>query len=191
MNGINETKNNKTIRKLTASAACLALCILLPFLSGNNPQLGSILGLMHIPVLLCGFAAGPVFAAATGFIAPLLRFLLFQSPPFAPLPYLPVPPGIAMMFELAVYGLVSGLLYNKLPKKPLYLYVSLVTAMLSGRLVWGASMLIISPFYDNPFTWAAFTAGAFVVALPGIILHIVIVPVIVMALQKARIIVDG
>jgi len=94
------------------------------------------------------------------------------------------------MFELAVYGLVSGLLYNKLPKKPLYLYVYLITAMLSGRLVWGASMLIISPFYDNPFTWAAFTAGAFVVALPGIILHIVVVPVIVMALQKVRVIID-
>jgi len=190
MNDIKETKNNTTVRKLTASAVCLALCVLLPFLSGNNPQLGSILGLMHIPVLLCGFAAGHVYAAMTGFIAPLLRFLLFQSPPFAPLPYLPVPPGIAMMFELAVYGLVAGLLYNKLPKKTLYLYVSLITAMLSGRLVWGAAMLIISPFYDSSFTWAVFTAGAFVVALPGIILHIIIVPVIVIALQKARVIVD-
>jgi len=185
-----ETKNKKAVMNLTASAVCLALCMLLPFLSGNNPQLGSILGLMHIPVFLCGFAAGPFYAAMTGFIAPLLRFLLFQSPPFAPLPYLPVPPGIAMMFELSVYGLAAGLLYNKLPKKPLYLYVALIAAMLTGRLVWGASMLIISPMYNSAFTWAAFTAGAFITAIPGIILHIAVIPLIVMALQKARIIGD-
>jgi len=35
------------------------------------------------------------------------------------------------------------------------------------------------------FTWSAFLAGAFTSAVPGIILHIVLIPVLVMALERA------
>ena len=174
------TQKNPLIQLLYA-AVCLALCMVLPFLTGQIPEIGSALSPMHIPVLLAGFLCGPWWALATGAIAPLLRFALFGMPPI-------FPTGLAMCFELATYGLVSGLLYAALPKKATSIYVSLITAMLAGRIVWGSAMAIISGVSGSTFTWAAFLAGAFVNAVPGIIVHILLIPVIVFALQKAKVI---
>ena len=103
------------IRKLTYSAVCLALCMILPFLTGQIPQIGSALCPMHIPVLLAGFLCGPWWAMAVGAVAPLLRFALFGMPPL-------FPTGAAMCFELAAYGLVSGLLYTRLMADALVSY---------------------------------------------------------------------
>jgi hypothetical protein len=64
-------------------------------------------------------------------------------------------------------------------------YVSLIIAMLAGRIVWGIVRVVLSGVSGAAFTWAAFMAGAFTQAIPGIILHIVLIPVIVLALQKA------
>lgn len=173
--------NAKThIRNLVAAAVCLALCLVLPFLTGQIPEIGNALCPMHIPVLLAGFVCGPWWALAVGFIAPLLRHLLFGMPPILI--------AIAMAFELATYGLVSGLLYKKLPKKTVNIYVSLIVAMLAGRVVWGVVKVIISGVSQVGFTWAMFLAGAFTTAIPGIILHIVLIPVLVLALQKAKVI---
>ena len=90
-----------------------------------------------------------------------------------------------MCFELAVYGAVSGGLYARLPRRTVNLYVSLLAAMLLGRVAWGAVRLVLSGLSGSAFTWAAFMAGAFTTAIPGIILHIVLIPVIVLALQRA------
>lgn len=155
----------------------LALALILPLLTGQIQQIGNALCPMHIPVLLCGFFCGPWYAMAVGFIAPLLRFLIFGMPPIMPI-------GIAMCFELLTYGLVSALLYKALPAKRQYIYVSLIGAMLAGRVVWGAARVIMFGLGKSEFGWAAFLSGAFVNAVPGIILQIVLVPVIVMALQK-------
>lgn len=170
--------NTNRIQRLVLAAICLALCMVLPFLTGQIPEIGSMLSPMHIPVLLCGFIAGPFWAAAIGLIAPVLRFALFGMPPLFPV-------GIAMCFELAVYGAVSGLLYSQLPKKTVNIYISLISAMLLGRIVWGVVQLLLSGVTGTAFTWAAFIAGAFTSAIPGIILHIALIPVIVMALQRA------
>lgn len=169
---------NKSYKNLVFSAVCLALCMLLPLLTGQLQQLGNALCPMHIPVLICGFIAGPWYAAAVGAIAPLLRFLIFGMPPIFPI-------GIAMCFELAAYGAVSGLLYKLLPKKTLNIYASLIAAMLSGRVVWGIVRAVLSGASGSPFTWQAFLAGGFINAVPGIILHILLIPVIVMALERA------
>lgn len=168
------------IRKLTYSALCLALCMVLPFLTGQIPQVGSALSPMHIPVLLAGFLCGPWWAMAVGAVAPALRFALFGMPP-------PFPTGAAMCFELATYGLVSGLLYARLPKRPRSIYIALITAMLAGRIVWGCAMVLLLSGGSAPFTWAAFLAGAFVNAVPGIVVHILLIPLIVLALRKAGI----
>lgn len=168
----------KTYKKMVFAAVCLALCMALPLLTGQIPQIGKALSPMHIPVLLCGFIAGPWYAAAVGAIAPLLRFMIFGMPKI-------FPTGIAMCFELSAYGLLSGALYAVLPKKPWCIYVSLITAMLGGRIVWGIASMAILAGTAEPFTWAAFVAGAFTNAVPGIILHIVLVPVIVIALKRA------
>ncbi|MBE5761769.1 MAG: ECF transporter S component [Clostridiales bacterium] len=170
--------NSSNIRKLVLSAICLALCMVLPFLTGQIPEIGSMLSPMHIPVLLCGFIAGPVWAAIIGAVAPLLRFVLFGMPPL-------FPTGLAMCFELATYGLISGMLYAKLPRKTVNIYVSLVLAMLVGRVVWGVVSFILLGISGSGFTWSAFLAGAFTSAVPGIILHIVLIPVLVMALERA------
>lgn len=165
------------IRKLTYAALFLALALVLPFLTGQIPQIGSALSPMHIPVLLCGFLVGWPWGLAVGFIAPLLRSVIFGMPVM-------VPGAVAMAFELAVYGLVSGILYRLLPKKKWSIYVTLIVAMLAGRVIWGIARLIIAGLSGNSFTWALFLAGAFTNAIPGIILHIILIPVIVMVLER-------
>ena len=166
------------IQKLAIAAVCLALCMVLPFLTGQIPEIGSMLCPMHIPVLLCGFLCGPAWAAVVGAIAPLLRFALFGMPPI-------FPTGVAMCVELAAYGAVSGLMYHLLPRKPLYIYVSLIVAMLSGRILWGIVRVVLAGLGASAFSWGAFIAGAFTSAIPGIILHIILIPLIVMSLQKS------
>ncbi len=169
---------NQNTKNLVTAAVCLALCMVLPFLTGQIPQIGSALSPMHIPVLLAGFLCGPWWAMAVGAVAPPLRFFLFHAPKL-------YPTGIAMCFELAAYGLVSGLLYRRLPKKPVNIYVSLIGAMLAGRVVWGAVQVLLSGVSGEPFTWTMFMAGAFLKAVPGIVVHIALIPVLVMALQRA------
>lgn len=173
---MNNRKNH--VLTLCTSAICLALCMVLPFLTGQIPQIGSALGPMHIPVLLCGFLCGPVLAAIVGAVAPLLRFALFGMPPL-------FPTGAAMCFELAAYGALSGLLYARLPRGRASLYVALILAMFGGRIVWGIAQTILLSGGDSPFTWAAFLSGAFVNAVPGIVVHIALIPPVVMALERA------
>lgn len=126
----------KLIRTLTLAAMCLALAIVLPFLTMQIPQIGQALSPMHIPALLCGFICGPFWGVAVGFVAPLLRHLMFGMPPLMT--------AIAMAFELAAYGFFAGLFYKILPKKIPYIYVSLVGAMIVGRIVWGIVKFFIS-----------------------------------------------
>ena len=173
--------DNNSIKKMILAAMFLAIALVLPFLTGQIPQIGNALCPMHFPVLLCGFFCGPWYGLAVGFAAPLLRFVLFGMPVLFPM-------GISMCFELATYGLVCGLLYSKLPKKTGNIYVSLICAMISGRIVWGAVRALLSGVAQSPFTWAAFWAGAFTTAVPGIVIHIVLIPLIVMALRRAKLI---
>ena len=173
---MNQRKLN--VQLLVTSAICLALCMVLPFLIGQIPQIGSALSPMHIPVLLCGFLCGPAYAAVVGAIAPVLRFALFGMPPI-------FPTGVAMCFELAAYGCISGLLYRLLPRRRSSIYIALIVAMLGGRVLWGIVRVILSGVSGSAFTWAAFMSGAFINAVPGIIVHIVLIPVIVMALERA------
>lgn len=170
---------NKNLLKLTYAAVCLALCLVLPFLTGQIPQIGSKLLPMHIPVLLCGFLCGPVWGCAVGLIAPILRSLLFSMPPL-------FPTATAMAFELAAYGLLAGLFYRLLPKKTPYLYVALILAMIGGRLVWGLAQTVLMGMTGKSFTLTAFWTGAFANAWPGIILQLVLIPPVVAALKKAK-----
>ena len=171
------------VRKLTYSALFLALALLLPFLTSQVPQFGSMLCPMHIPALLCGFVCGWGWGLAVGFIAPLLRSVIFGMPPM-------FPTAFSMAFELAAYGAAAGLLYRALPKKTLNIYLSLILSMLIGRLVWGAVRFILAGLTTSTFSFAAFVSGAFTTAIPGIILHIILIPVLVIAMEKARLIPD-
>ena len=166
------------VKKLAISGLCLALAMVLPFLTGQIPQIGAMLSPMHIPVLLCGFICGWKYGLLVGIVAPSLRYLLFGMPPL-------FPTGLAMSFELAAYGLLAGILYRILPKKPCNVYVSLLGAMLGGRIIWGIVMWLISMFaVDVSFGFSAFLAGAFANAVPGIILHLFLIPIIILPLKK-------
>ena len=118
-----------------------------------------------------------------GFIAPLLRSVFFSMPVL-------MPDAVGMAFELATYGLVSGMLYKKLPKTNVSIYVSLVLAMVAGRIVWGAARFVIAGIQATAFPFSAFIAGAVTNAIPGIVLHIILVPVLVMALKKAKLLLN-
>ena len=168
-------EKKKDSRKLTLSGLFLALALVMPFLTGQIPQIGSMLCPMHFPVLLCGFFCGGGMGLLVGFIAPLLRSVLFGMPPMFPV-------AICMAFELAVYGLVSGTLHRLLPKKKWAVYAALITAMILGRLVWGAVMVVC--FGAESFGMPAFLAGAVTTALPGILLQLVLIPVLVIAMEK-------
>lgn len=90
-----------------------------------------------------------------------------------------------MAFELAAYGAISGLMHRFLPRKKPYIYVSLLTAMLVGRLIWGAAMLICMGITGGSFAFTAFLSGAVLNAVPGIIIQIILIPIIVMVTEKA------
>ena len=170
-------KNRNEIKALTLSAMFLALAFVMPFLTGQIPQIGSMLCPMHIPVLLCGFFCGAPWGLGVGFIAPLLRSFTLG------MPYM-FPTAFCMAFELAVYGLVAGFLHNKLPKKKVNVYVSLLCAMIMGRIVWGVVMYACMGFDMSQFGFNAFLAGAVLNAVPGIVLQVVLVPIIVITLER-------
>ena len=166
------------LRKLTYTALYLAIALVLPFVTGQIPEIGAMLSPMHIPVLLCGFLCGWPWGLAVGLIAPILRSLLFGMPAL-------FPTAVAMTFELATYGALAGWLYRRLPKNGARIIIALLLSMIAGRLVWGAAQLALAGLTQNQFTWAAFLAGAVTKAIPGIILHIVLIPAIVLAMEKA------
>ena len=166
------------IKKLTLSAMFLAMAFIMPFLTGQIPQIGSMLCPMHIPVLLCGFFCGAPWGIGVGFIAPLLRSITLGMPPM-------FPKAICMTFELATYGFIAGFLYNKLPKKKINVYVALISAMVIGRLVWGFVMFGCLGFDISKFGLSAFLASAVLNAIPGIIIQIIFIPIVVIALEKA------
>ena len=175
-------KLHRFVKRLVYASLCLALALVLPFLTGQIPTVGSALCPMHIPVLLCGYLCGGPWAALVGFAAPPLRYFLFSMPPF--------PTNAAMAVELAAYGLFSGILYRKLPKSRGNLYLSLISSMVLGRLCWAAARALLSEAFGSPLTFPIFLASAFTNAIPGIICHIILIPLLVMALKKANILED-
>jgi len=174
-----EIMKRNHVKQLVLASMFLALALALPFLTGQIPQIGSMLCPMHIPVLLCGFFCGWPWGAAVGAVAPLLRSLIFGMPPM-------FPTALCMAFELATYGAVSGYLYEKLPKKKSSVFVSLISAMIVGRLVWGAARFLCAGLDPSAFGLGAFWAGAVTSAVPGIIVQLVLIPILVLALDRNK-----
>lgn len=174
-----KTKTASSTQKLVLSALFLALCFVLPIITGHVPQIGNMLCPMHLPVLLCGFLCGTPYGLAVGFIAPLLRSVTVGMPPM-------FPTAVAMAFELATYGAVSGLLYHRVKHTVPMMYAVLVSAMVAGRLVWGAVRFVLAGLTASSFPFSAFLSGAVLTAVPGIIAQLVLIPLILVALQKAK-----
>ena len=170
--------SKQRIYDLVLAALCMALGIVLPFFTGQIPQIGGMLLPMHLPVLLCGLLCGWQYGGLVGFVLPLLRYAMFGMPPI-------FPTGIAMAFELAAYGIIAGYLYNHSRWQcVISLYRSLITAMIGGRIVWGVVRVLLTGVGGEPFTWQLFLSGAFLTAIPGIILQLVFIPVLMVALDR-------
>ena len=168
------------LRSIVYAAVCLALCMVLPLLTGNIRQIGEQFAPMHFPVLLCGFIAGPIWGCVVGGVAPLMRNLIFTMPQL-------YPTAIRMMVELAIYGLSSGLFYRYLPKKPFGIYVSLLSAQFFGRVAWGLTSYLISLLDKNyPFVIEMVMTKTISESLIGIAIQILLIPPVVYAMQKAR-----
>ncbi len=165
--------------KMTLAAFFLSMAYVLPFITGQIPEIGSMLCPMHIPVLLCGFFCGPVWGFVVGIAAPLIRSLTLTMPPL-------YPTAFCMAFELAAYGGLSGFMYKLLPRKKIYIYSSLLIAMTAGRMIWGIVMYLCMTIGGNSFTFSAFLTAAVANALPGIIIQIALIPPAVMLLEKTN-----
>ena len=169
-----------SVKRSMLTAVCIGLCVVLPMAFHSIPNAGSIFLPMHIPVLLCGLICGWSFGLLCGLAGPLLSSLLTGMPPMA---YLP-----SMLVELAAYGLVCGLMINLVHTKKLYadLYISLVVALIAGRIVAGVARALI--FAAGRYSMAAWIISYFVTSWPGLVIQLIFIPAIVVALMKARLI---
>ena len=167
-----------SLKNLVLSAMFLAVGIVLPFFIGQIPAIGKMLLPMHIPVLLCGLICGWQWGLGVGFVLPLLRSLLFGFPAM-------YPNAVGMAFELAVYGLVIGYLYAHSKWQCVKaLYKCLIPAMIAGRLVWGAAMIVLMGLGGSAFTWQLFLGGALLNALPGIALQLILIPAVLLVADR-------
>ena len=166
------------LKKMVLSAMFLSLGLLLPFLTGQIRNIGHTLLPMHIPVLLCGFICGAEYGFLVGIIVPVLRSFVFGMPVM-------YPNALAMAFELAVYGLVAGVIYAHSKKKNIIsIYISLVSAIICGRVVWGVMWMVFAGVSEGAFTISIFLSRAFANAVPGLILQLVLIPLVVIIFEK-------
>lgn len=167
-------------KRVVFTGLCIALGVVLPLALHSVPNAGSIFLPMHIPVLLCGLACGWAYGLGCGVAVPLLSSLLTGMPPVAFLP--------AMICELAAYGLISGIMSRVVctKNKTLGLYIQLVTAMIAGRVIYGVMNALI--FAAGQYTFSIWLTGVFVTSLPGIAIQLVLIPLVIIALKKAKLI---
>lgn len=164
------------LRRLIYAAVLLAMAQLLPFVTGQIPEIGKMLCPMHLPVILCGILCGIPYGAAVGFVAPLLRSLIFGVPVMNT--------ALGMAAELLALGVLAGLFARILPKKIPYLYLSLVCAIAGGRLALAAAKFVINGIAGTSFSFFAYLAANVMNALPGIVLQLVAIPPLVLLLRR-------
>lgn len=171
-----------TPHRLVTSGLLLALGLVLPFLTGQMQALGQAMCPLHIPALLAGLTCGCGWGAALGLVLPILRSFLFGMPPM-------VPVAMPMAVELAAYGLVCGLAYlpfrRKMKRLPAML-LAMVLAMVAGRILGGAAKALIMGLTGGSFTFAMFVSGYFTSTAPGALVHLLVIPPVVLALERAH-----
>ncbi len=172
-------KTMTNTKKMVLCAVCIALCVVVPMAFHAIPNGGTVFLPMHIPVLLCGMLCGWPLGGVCGLLGPLLSSLITQMPPAAALP--------GMMVECCVYGAVAGFLMDRIRTGKLYLdlYLSLVPAMLAGRVISGIAKALIFAPGTSLTGWATVS---FVTGLPGIAIQLLLIPAILYALTRAGLI---
>jgi niacin transporter len=167
-------------KKTVYTSLLIAVGVVLPVSLHFVPNAGNVLLPMHVPVLICGIACGFPYGVLCGILTPLVSSLFTGMPPAAMLP--------AMISELAVYGLISAMLARHIRTKSICanIYIALLGAMLAGRIVFGILNSLI--FRAGEYSAQIWLTSAFVTALPGIVIQLILIPGIVVALQKSKLI---
>lgn len=172
-----------SVKKLCICAICIALCCILPT-AFHAIGLGTAFSPMHIPALLCGLLLGPVYGAVCGILGPILASITTGMPPVMRLMY--------MAPELCVYGLVAGLMMHLVRTRHLSadIYISLIVSMLAGRIVGGLAQWLVITIMgsEQVFTVAIWATSYIVGTLPGAVAHLILIPMLVLVLEKARVI---
>ena len=164
-------------KKIVFSAVCAALCVVLPMAFHTIQNAGSIFLPMHIPVLLCGLLCGWPYGLVCGILGPTLSSLLTSMPPAAMLP--------SMIVECAAYGCVTGLMMRFVRTGKTFpdLYISMVTAMVLGRVLAGLAKSLVFAPGTAPFAWVT---TSLVAGIPGIVIQLILIPLVVMSLTRAK-----
>ena len=167
------------VKKLVFTAVCAALCLVLPMAFHTVPNAGTIFLPMHIPVLLCGLICGWPYGGVCGLLGPLISSLITGMPPAAMLP--------SMMVECCAYGFVTGMLMRHVHTKHAVadLYISLLSAMVVGRVVAGFAKAWNFTPGISPFAWVT---TSLIAGIPGIVIQLILMPMVVLALTKAKLI---
>lgn len=170
----------KHVVNLCLAALFLSVGIVLPLLTMNIKEIGDSLLPMHLPVMLCGLICNKKYGFAVGLLLPPIRSLIFSMPPL-------FPNAIWMAAELCAYGFIIGFVYELFKKKNLFaIYLSLISAMLGGRIIWGLAKLLLLGLKGKAFTITAFITGGFIDAIPGIILQLILIPIILSVIERTK-----
>ena len=171
----------KTVYNLVTASMLFALGLVLPLLTGQIREIGNMLLPMHLPVLLCGFICGWRWGIFVGASLPIIRSLIFGMP-------LLFPSAVTMAFELCAYGFVTGFLYCLFKRKNVIaVYLSLIPAMIIGRIVKGVANAVCYGIINKGYSFTMFIYGAFLEAIPGIILQLILIPAILIAIKKTSV----
>ncbi len=175
------SRQRSRLYPLLLTAILLSVGFVLPFLTGQIQLLGKVISPLHIPVFICGLTCGWGWGAALGIVLPILRSLIFGMPPLVPM-------AIPMAFEMAAYGAICGLLYPRLLRRLRSHYaamlLSMLPAMVAGRLLGGAAKAVVMGLQGSAYSFQAFLTGYFTTTAIGALLHLLLVPLIVSALER-------
>jgi len=168
-------------KKTVITAMLIAAGIVLPLVFHMIPAglAGRVLLPMHIPILIAGLIVGPFYGFFAGLITPLLSSMTTGMPPAGLAVY-------RMMVELSVYGAVAGFFMRFIYTRRLAvdLYISLIAAMLLGRVAAGLAQAVV--LFGGTYAVGLWAAAYFTTSIPGIILQLLVIPGIIMALERGR-----
>ena len=172
-----------SVKRATVTAACIALCAVLP-LAFHAVGLGAAFSPIHLPVLLCGLLCGGAYGAFCGAAGPLLSCLVSGMPAAVQLIY--------MIPETLTYGLFAGFLFQRIRTGSLTadLYLSLVPAMILGRVVGGCAHAIFFLATDRAYSVALWAAAYLTGSLPAIAVQLILIPALLIVLIKAGVVPD-
>jgi riboflavin transporter FmnP len=170
----------RNTRNIVLCGLLTAIGIVLPAAVRLIPNGGILFSPMHIPALLAGIVLGPMEGLIVGIACPLLNNLLFGMPQGVTL--------IGMCVELPVYGIAGGVFMHvfRQQKDGIRVYSALILAMILGRIAGGITQTVVLGIGSYSLTmWAS---SYFVATAPAIVIHLILIPSVYYALQKANLV---